>query len=364
MKKLIQEKIKNSPNSVITYADYMEAALYDSQKGYYMRDLEKIGRKGDFITSSNISDVFGKAFSKWFLNIVISEGIPAVFCEIGAGNGRFAKAFLDEWNKQQEIQLTYYLVEASPYHRELQKKLLAGYSGCVWYSMLKDLPELKGMVFSNELFDALPVHVIEQVDSELKEVMVTDNNGELAEKMVPLQNDKILRFIEEHKISLEKGQRIEIPLAMQQMIKDISNCLKEGLVLTVDYGYSKEEWKEPARKAGSLRGYYRHKMIENVLDYPGEMDITSHVHFDVIATEGEKYQLNFLTRLRQNEFLVKIGVLDELAENYDPNPFSDVSKRNRAIRDLVMPGGISSAFHVIIQKKNLKVPLENLWVKI
>ena len=108
---------------------------------------------------------------------------------------------------------------------------------------------------------------------------------------------------------------------------------------------------EPQEAKGSLRGYYQHQMIDNVLQHPGEMDITTHIHFDWLIQKGEQAELEFHSKLRQDEFLLKAGILKELENHYDPNPFSEVSKRNRAIRSLIMPSGMSSFFHLVIQQK-------------
>ena len=123
---------------------------------------------------------------------------------------------------------------------------------------LEELKEFSGMVFSNELFDAFPVHVIEKRENQLFEVMIGMENGQLIERLVPLNNRDILNFIDDYQLTLVEGQRIEICLKMEEMISQISQVLQKGLVVTIDYGYTQEEWKEPLRKDGSLRGYYQH----------------------------------------------------------------------------------------------------------
>ncbi|SEM28173.1 SAM-dependent methyltransferase, MidA family [Mesobacillus persicus] len=353
MNSFIQDIIMKSPNKMITYAEYIKNALYHPKHGYYMNDEVKIGRSGDFITTSNVSNVFGKIMAKWYSTHHLKYDLPAAVCEIGGGNGRFAKAFLEGWNQYSTIPLTYILIETSPFHRKLQVEELQSIGNIIQYSELSELRDFSGLVFSNELFDALPVHMIEKKGAELFEVMVTFRDGELSEELVPLVDEKILDFIEDQEIKFYEGQRIEIPLAMKEVLREINHMLTSGVVITVDYGYTNEEWREPERRKGSLRGYYRQRMYDNVLQYPGLMDITSHVHFDALVSEGELQGLKFLSKQRQDEYLLSIGILDELAENFDPNPFSEKSKQNRAIRSLVLPGGMSSAFHVIIQQKGL-----------
>ncbi|PLR89502.1 class I SAM-dependent methyltransferase [Bacillus sp. T33-2] len=356
MKNIIKEMINDSPVAMISYAEFINAALYHPMLGYYMKDKVKIGKGGDFITTSNISDVFGETISKWYAEQSANHNLPPVVCEIGAGNGRFARAFIDGWRRHSGGSLEYRIVEMSPYHRRLQSEALQGYSNVVQYRSLDELEAFEGLVFSNELFDALPVHVVQKVKGTIMEAMITVQDGHVfTEQLVPVNNGEILRFLQDNKINLAEGQRMEIPLAMEPTVKQMARVLTRGLVLTVDYGYFSEEWMEPARRKGSLRGYHNHAMINNILEQPGEADITSHVHFDALLRQGEAHGLRCIDILRQDEFLLKNGILEELAENYDPNPFSATSKRNRAIRSLIIPGGMSAAFHVIVQGKSAHI---------
>ena len=355
MNTFLKSLISNAPNKLITYAEYMGAALYHPEFGYYMKDKQKIGREGDFITSSNISDLYGRMVAKWFFHVCKRAHLAPVFCEIGAGNGRFAKAFLQEWKETIQTPLKYIIVESSPFHRKLQQELLLTDFSFVQVESLNEVAAFEGMIFSNELFDALPVHVIEKQNGELYEMMVGIQNDELYEQKVPLTNSDINLFLLESRLDIKEKQRIEIPLAMKEMVREISQTLLKGMVVTADYGYSNEEWMNPGRAKGSLRGYYQHQMIDNVLQHSGEMDITTHIHFDYLIQRGSQEELELITKLRQDEFLLKTGILKELENHYDPNPFSEVSKRNRAIRSLIMPSGMSSYFHFVIQQKGYQL---------
>ncbi|MGJ7912120.1 class I SAM-dependent methyltransferase [Neobacillus sp. LXY-1] len=351
----LRELISNSPNQLITYADFMSEALYHPEYGYYMKERQKIGRQGDFITTSNISDVYGRLVAKWVASLHKMYGLPAAFCEIGGGNGRFSQAFLQEWSDTIKTPLQYFMVESSPFHRALQQNKLQDFPSFVQVDRLSEINNFEGIIFSNELFDALPVHVIEKRNGELVEIMVGLDQEQLCERPVPLTNPAIYSFLQEGKWELKESQRIEIPLAMDDMIKNISATLNKGFVVSVDYGYTNKEWMDPRRLKGSLRGYYQHRMVDNVLINPGEMDITSHIHLDYLIQNGTQVGLQFVSKYGQDEFLLNAGILKELEDHYDPNPFSEQSKRNRAIRSLIMPGGMSTAFQIIIQQKNLKV---------
>ena len=354
MIEFLQGEIKKKPEQMLSYSDYMQLVLYVKERGYYMKAAEKVGRDGDFITSSNFSDIYGRLIAKWYLKMLEEHpDLEPEVCEIGAGNGRFAAAFIDEWKERTDTPLFYYIVEESPYHRSLQRQILTFDEQVQQVNSLEDLSEFNGLIFSNELFDALPVHVIEKDSGQLYEVMVSFDDEGLVEKQVPLTNERILSFLRDSGLVLEEKQRIEIPLVMEEMIRRISKALDKGIVLTVDYGYTNEEWMHPARRRGSLRGYYQHQQVNDCLLHPGDMDLTSHVHFDSFIRLGEENGLGFVTKMRQDQFFLEIGILEELVNHNDRDPFSPASKRNRAIKSLIMPGGISSHFHVILQQKGL-----------
>lgn len=351
MKTFLINYIMQQPMKMISYAEYMNLVLYHPQYGYYMRNEEKIGREGDFITTSNISDIFGRTVARWFASLVSEKKLPPTFCEIGAGNGRFAKAFLQEWKEHEQMPLQYLIVEKSPYHIEKQNELLKGTASVEHISSLAEAAPYRGMIFSNELFDALPVHVIKKQNGMLMEIMVVCDGGELTEREMELSDERVLTHIKKYQAEPVEGQRIEVPLAMETMAVEMASFLSEGMIVTVDYGYTREEWKNPARFGGSLRGYNQHQLIKDVFMHPGEMDLTSHIHWDTLQIIGEEYGLKTGKKWRQDEFLMHIGILNQLENHFDSNPFSETSKRNRAIKSLVMPNSMSASFQVLIQEK-------------
>ncbi|MDR4888928.1 SAM-dependent methyltransferase [Fredinandcohnia sp. QZ13] len=369
MQRILKELIKSSPNNEITYEQYMNTVLYHEEKGYYMKNEEKVGKKGDFITTSNISNVFGKLFASIFHKLIMLEKIEPFICEIGGGNGRFAKAVLDELHntyRDTYKKITYILIETSAYHRRLQQELLPIGKKVIQFQSLdeakKNFPIFNGILFSNELFDAFPVRVIEKKDDSIYEVKITLNkDDQLCEIFVPLADERIMHYLDCTKIALVNGQRFEVPLPMLTYLDELNDFLGNVVAFTVDYGYTNEEWMEPARRKGSLRGYYKHHLINNPLEYPGSMDLTTHIHFDTLISNGTKYGLEFVKKLRQDEFLLAAGILTFLQDNFDSNPFSKKSKQNRAIRSLIMDGGMSTAFHVLIQQKNSKINWDHVF---
>lgn len=360
MSSFIIDKIKKTIEQKITYATYMEWALYDPVHGYYMKDRTKIGKQGDFYTTSQVHPIFAKLFAKLFLELFDKEKLPLNICEFGAGTGQFAKDLLDELQKLSPDlfhDITYIIVETSPYHRDVQKQLLDSYPNVKIFTDFQFLKTkydcFEGIVFSNEFFDAFPVHVIEQDKHGINEIFVTAKKDQLVEQSSPCENEQILLWLKQYGPQLNIGQRIEIPLAMTEWLKDFSTWFNRGIVFTIDYAYSEEDWSQPERFAGSLRGFYQHQLITNPLLHPGEMDLTAHIHLDAFIKIGEEAGLTTFFRKNQDRFLLQAGILNYLQNNYDPNPFSEISKQNRAIRSLITDGSMSRAFHVIVQGKNI-----------
>ncbi|MFC0269986.1 class I SAM-dependent methyltransferase [Metabacillus herbersteinensis] len=363
MNKLLFEKIIQCGGS-ITYSDYIDLVLYDPEHGYYTKNQNKIGPKGDFYTSSSVSDCFAKVFARRFISLVEQSLIEPAFCEIGGGTGKFLSSFLSEWKKQSpktyEI-LEVTVIDKSPFHLELQREN----SGLKSIQFLERLEELEasfnGIFFSNELFDALPVHVIEKRNGELFEVWIEIGEKDtVVEQCLPLANEEIKNYLIWQKLQINEGQRIEIPLKMLELLDVIDQKIKSGLIITVDYGYTNEEWSHPVHHNGSLRGYYKHRMIQDPLQHPFNMDLTTHIHLDAYRSKASLFTWELIVNEKQDEFLVNAGVLDLLQDTNNRDPFSPQSKQNRSIRSLIMSGGLSSAFDVMIHSKGVSVRREDI----
>lgn len=353
--------IEQEQTKSISFSRFMELALYHPDEGYYTKQKEKIGKSGDFYTSSSVSPIFAEMLSSVFIKLIKSEEVPPIIIELGGGNGTFAKQIVETWRIESLETFKigqYIIVETSPYHRSLIQDKVKEYENVLVVESLKDIQEnnssLSGIIFSNEFFDAFPIDCIKKVNGELMELRIVCDVDELKVSEFPLTNRNILSFLEEYNVHLTEGQTYEIPISMCTYVEELGRLVDKGVIFTIDYGYQDEEWKLPYHKDGSLRGYFQHQLIEDPLKYVGEMDLTTHIHFDKLIKAGQKSELDFYGLYRQDEFLLKTGILEKLEEHAISDPFSEASKRNRAIRSLVMQGGISSSFHVIVQTKNIK----------
>ncbi|ODG91338.1 MULTISPECIES: SAM-dependent methyltransferase [Bacillaceae] len=358
MKNIIMNAINNSKKGFITYEQFILLVLYDHENGYYQMANEKIGRKGDFYTTSSVGSVYGEVIAASFCRFVKNNLIEPFFIEVGGGNGRFASSFLSYCEKKEpEIyqNLNYYLIDASQYHRKLQKELLTNHLNCKYFSNIVEIEQINnGMVFSNELFDALPVRVVEYNQNEWQEVVIIiDELNNLKENLVEIQDREISDFLRRYNFVGKNGQRVEIPVGMEKVYNLLQSKISKGIILTVDYGFTREEWDAPHRMKGSLRGYYKHEMKSNILENLGHMDITTHIHWDELKKFGLLNHIENLYFSNQRDAILDFGILNWLIPHAQSNPFSSEYKQNRAVQSLIMPGGISDSFQWLLQTKGM-----------
>ncbi len=346
MKATIIKEIKKFENEMMPFDEFMAMALYHPN-GYYTKMQTKIGRAGDFFTSVSVSPVFGEVIAKWIVRKIRDDHLPAHIVELGAGNGQMARQIIQVLERELP-DFRYTVVESSPYHQQLIREAAPN---ARIVSSLEALTAVEGVILSNEFFDALPVKLVCFTGEVWEEVCVTVQGEELAECTRPVDSELAawIAALDIPKPAI--GQRIESPLEMVRVYKTICQRLRRGHILSIDYGMFTEDLRLPERRNGSLRGFYQHQLIENVLLYPGEMDITANVLIDQLAACGASCGLTTTQISKQRQFLLDHGILELLTEHHDPNPFSQVSKRNRAIIQFISSGDMSDFFYVLEQKR-------------
>ncbi len=351
----------------ITFADFMEACLYEPGLGYYTSPGRKVGAEGDFYTSITVHAAFGRVIAREIAQMWRSMGSPTGFSlvECGAGHGRLACDIMD-YLAQQEPEmyrnLTLTLVEREPSLEEAQAELLAGHRERVSWLLPEELSNgsftFSGCLYSNELIDALPVHRVVMTADALQEVYVTIKDGELAEQLGPLSTPAIGDYLARIGIVLHPGQQAEINLAGQAWLATAARALQQGFVLTIDYGYPAEELFAPKRNRGTLLCYHRHQVEGNPYIRLGEQDITAHVDFTSLMKRGEEFGLQPAWLGEQYRFLLSAGIIEEM-EDIERSDVSEEEKlRLRlTLKKLIMPeGGMGDTFRVLIQSKGVDSP--------
>lgn len=355
MGNFIVDYIKNNNEKAISISTFMELALYDEMNGYYQQQREKIGKQGDFLTTSSVSPYFARVICRWFYHQVKEGVCNPVFCEIGAGNGNFAYEFISYWQEMTDLTLDYFIVEKSIDHLSKLKNKLFCSPFLKIHTDLEQLPMINGVIFSNELFDAFPVDIVKYEQGQLFEAKVTINVKEELELIyTPCTNPLLLNYFSTYQLPIQPSYIYEIPLTMIEFYETMCQKLKKGKIITVDYGYFHEELQYTIRKDGTLRAYKNHQLQNNFLLNVGSSDLTTHIHWDTLMQVGEQQQLVTNEITRQRDFLLNNGILDFLVTT-DTNPFSTQAKENRKVRQLIMDDSLSMAFHVLIQQKKDKV---------
>jgi SAM-dependent MidA family methyltransferase len=355
LEKMIIEKIKRE--GPITFEQFMEIALYEPGYGYYASDNAGIGRGGDFFTSSHLHPSFGRTIGRQIEEMWKLMGKPGNFSvvEMGPGEGYLSADVLGYLREHECFgSLDYRLVERNPAMRQRQEQRLAEFSDKVsWVTSLQEMGRFRGCLLSNELLDAFPVHLV-RMEEELKEVYVSVKDGNLREETGPLSTADITRYFQEMDSRLEKGYRTEVNLRIRDWIEEVDRVLREGFVLTIDYGYTARDYYSEDRNRGTLLCYYRHQLGEAPLQNIGEQDITAHVNFSSLKIWGERLGLRTAGFTSQGAFLLSLGIEGEI-RGLDQHS-RDFPFELARIKRLFLPQGLGESHMVMIQYKGGAMP--------
>lgn len=350
---VIKEAIKKS--GPICFARFMEMALYHPELGYYMRNADKIGKSGDYYTSSNVSNILGIVLGKYIKKI--KEALDAslfYILEYGSGTGQLAKDILDYLNVNDSLKdIKYISIENSPYHKTIQNNLLIGYKNAIYFSDSGVLSDEKanGIVLSNELLDALPVHRIVKVNDIFKEIYISVNDNGFCEEYGDHCCKELNEYIEKY-IKNPDINEIEINLSAKDWLKEVSKRLNKGQIITIDYGYTEKELNSGFYNDGTLVSYKKHLLNDNLLSDTGEKDITSHVNFSSIIDCGDEFGLKNIYYGTLSDFLFTNGLSDVLEEINSLN-LTSIERFNRIgqIKSIISPNGFGERFKVLVQEK-------------
>ncbi|WP_457625385.1 class I SAM-dependent methyltransferase [Persephonella sp.] len=345
----------------ISFRDFMDMALYYPELGYYTSPEEKIGGLGDFYTASELDRAFGELLGKQFVEMYKKVGEkPFQIVEIGAGKGYLAYDILNFLKREYpEIYRNseYIIIEKSPYHIKTQKDILSDFEIVRWMQDIIDFEEesINGVIFSNELFDAFPVHLIRKIKGKIFEVFITVDEEDNVKEVLKEAPEEILRYIKELNLQIPEGMQTEINLDASEYIQKIGKKLNKGYVITIDYGYPSSELYKPYRMRGTLLCYYRHRYSENFYQNVGMQDITSHVNFSALKYYGMLSGLDFTGFTDQAHFLTNLGLMDIFQELQEKNDYESFERLNR-LKTLVLPKGMGEKFKVLVQHKNIENP--------
>jgi len=310
----------------------MEEALYHPEYGYYSSLRNPLGREGDFYTSSDLDPIFGKLVARRLRAMAeelnVSKDSFAIV-ELGAGRGLLARDIL------KEQKFPYRILERSRAMRERQRDNLKGFD-VEWIEALPQ--DLTGCVFSNEFFDALPVHRVVRRNGVLREIYLNEDFEEVEGDPQPAVDAPV-----------EEGNLADISLDAKEWVGRIASSLKSGFHLAIDYGYLEREFY--ARPRGTLMCYWHHQATENPYVRIGEQDMTAHVNFADLIEAGRAASLIKTEFSSQMDFLIRLGILDEM-ESLAHSATAASIERLQAMKKLILPGNMGERFKVLVQRKS------------
>ena len=321
----IRRGIDEARDGRITFARFMELALYHPQYGYYINSEGvrggRIGRSGDYFTSVSVGPLFGKLLAKQFVKFRKELGRPAEFevVEFGGHRGQLRADVLAA-----APDLRYRVIETGD-----------------------PLPEaIVGCVFSNEFLDALPVHVVQVKEAAWQEVYVSAGFQEVLGR---LSTPRLADYLRDLPVEHMEGYRTEVNLRALDWLADVAHRLKRGWIVTIDYGYERHEYFAPHHRDGTLLCYHQHTKSANPYANLGEQDITAHVEFTSLIEHGQKLGLEPVTFTDQAHYLLQIGESEiaEIVERTAGQP----SKERPAIHQLIHPELMGRVFRVLVQHK-------------
>ena len=329
----------------IPFSRYMEAALYAPGLGYYAAGSMKFGAAGDFVTAPEMTSLFGRTLAHVIAPVLAQTGGEVL--ELGAGSGRLAVDVLGELERLGTLPAHYCILEISADLRARQQETLA-----------RELPHLRervqwldalpvhfsGVIFGNEVLDALPVERVNWTENgPLVHGVTLDGDG-FAWQDRPI-DDPLLR-VRAHALNLAPGYLTEINLAADALIGSLAHSLDRGLILMIDYGFSASEYYHPQRHMGTLRVHHRHHALDDPFYLPGLCDLTAHVDFSAVARAGEGAGLELAGYTGQANFLLESG-LTELLMQTPPTDAAAYLPQANAVQRLVSPAEMGELFKVI-----------------
>jgi SAM-dependent MidA family methyltransferase len=304
---IIRDRIRSE--GPISFCDFMEMALYYPGYGYYTSPGEKTGIKGDFLTSTSYTPLFGKMIARQLCEMwELLDRQNFTIVEYGAGDGMLCHDILETLKNNTDLyrKLSYCIVEKSDVMKEKEKKILG--DKVRWYDSIQNIPSFTGCILSNELIDNFAVHQVVMLD-ELMEVFVDYDNGFV--EVVKPASHILKNYMRQLNIELPKGFRTEINLEATRWIADIAGSLQKGFVLTIDYGDHSSALYQDARRQGTMVCYHKHRVNYCPYTNIGSQDITAHVNFSALHHWGWKNGLQLSGFTNQAYFLLGLGLAAE-----------------------------------------------------
>ena len=348
----IREDIERS-GGWISFARYMELALYSPGLGYYVAGAAKLGEPGDFITAPELSPLFGATLASQVGEILSQTG--GMVMELGAGSGRLAADLLAALQEHGRLPGRYLILEISPdlarrQRETLEKRVPDLLDRVEWIDALPQL--FSGVILANEVLDALPIHLLAWRQEGVWERGVSLEQGACAWSERRLQRGALRDAASA--IAVQAPYLSEVSLAVPALAGALAACLEHGALLFIDYGFGRGEYYHPQRVQGTLMCHYRHRAHGDPFFLPGLQDITAHVDFTAVAEAGLGAGLKLLGYTTQAQFLVNAGII-RLLEQISPERPGTYLPAVAAVQKLLSPAEMGELFKVMALGRGVKI---------
>lgn len=350
---LIREEINRAAS--LSFSRFMTLALYEPTWGYYTAGLEKLGKRGDFITAPEISPLFSQCVGRQYQQIVMHLGQSNIL-EIGAGTGQMAVDLLLFLEQQHSLPDTYMIFEMSPTLKQRQQERLKQAIPHLFpfIQWLDDWPKkpIKGVILVNEVVDALPVDRFVWHGECIYEQRVSYKKGRFCYQLSPVRNGSLLNQLTQ----LKKNYFLTTPIyqsevcqQLEQWVNKLSDALEQGVAFIMDYGYTAKEYYHADKVNGTLRCYYQHRVHQDPLTLVGLQDITASVDFSRLAHAAVHTQFKVAGYIPQAAFLLNNDLLPLVEKCYDGLSSLDV---NRQVHLLTSPSEMGELVKVMGLTRN------------
>jgi SAM-dependent MidA family methyltransferase len=351
----IQQNIQQA-GGWISFAEFMQMALYTPGLGYYAAGSPKFGMVGDFVTAPEMSPLFARVLSNQVAEVLaVTQGN---ILELGAGTGKLAADILLTLAEKSALPEQYFILEVSDHLRQVQRETLesrlpkAIFECVEWLTVLPQY--FDGIILGNEVLDAIPVHLIHITSHGMYDRGVSYGGSGFEWQDQPLTDKNLVNTVTQ--LNLPTGYLTELCPAAQGLMTSLADCLAQGAIIMIDYGFAAREYYHPQRNLGTLMCHYQQLAHPDPLLNIGLQDITAHVDFTGIAQAGVDQDLQLAGFCSQAQFLMNCGILDVMSQ-VSPHDMAQYAPMAAAAQKLLSPAEMGDLFKVIGFTKNIDMPL-------
>jgi SAM-dependent MidA family methyltransferase len=358
---LIREQIA-AHGGAIAFSRFMELALYAPGLGYYSAGASKFGASGDFVTAPELGPIFAACVAESVAPVLQQIGPQARLLELGGGTGAFAEVALKRLLELDALPDRYAILEPSAELRHRQRERLRERLVPPLFDLLEwpDGPfgdEWEGVLFANEVIDALPTPRFAIHNDEVFEEHIVIDGERFARELRPA-DDFLANAVRQAERRLERrfeeGYRSELLPQLPYWIQAVSGGLRRGAMLFVDYGYARSEFYSPDRSDGTLRAFYRHRIHGDPLLWPGLQDLTASVDFTALAEAGLAAGFDLAGYCSQASFLLGNGLAGVLQRIEGLRDEVEKQRRISEVKKLTLPSEMGERFQVMGLEKDVE----------